>query len=58
VNLTVSRLPVQQMTRSELVVNINAANAIGVTTPKSVLQRADKVVNCWRRVSCERQQSV
>jgi putative tryptophan/tyrosine transport system substrate-binding protein len=37
-------LPVQQATTIELVVNLNAANKLGVTVPIALLARADKVI--------------
>jgi putative ABC transport system substrate-binding protein len=37
-------LPVQAPTKYELVVNINAAKAIGLTMPESLLVRADEVL--------------
>ena len=37
-------LPVQQATKFEFLVNMNAAKQIGLTIPPSVLARADKVI--------------
>jgi putative ABC transport system substrate-binding protein len=37
-------LPVQAPTKYELTVNINAAKAIGLTMPESLLVRADEVL--------------
>jgi putative ABC transport system substrate-binding protein len=37
-------LPVQMPTKYEFVINMKAANALGVTVPPSLLATADKVI--------------
>ena len=37
-------LPIQQASRFELVINLNTATALGITLPKALLFRADRII--------------
>ena len=37
-------LPVQQVTKVELIINLNTAKTLGITVPISLLGRADEVI--------------
>ena len=39
-----SDLPVERLTRAHLTINLNAAQALGLTVPQSVLAQANEVI--------------
>jgi len=47
-----ANLPVGQSTRFELIINVKAAKALGITVPQSLLLRADDLIQ--QRLGCER----
>ena len=40
-----ANLPVQQVTKVELIVNLKTAKALGITVPSQIVARADEIID-------------